>query len=226
MSAPSLCWFRQDLRLSDNPALTAAAHEGTVLPFYILEDEEAGTEAMGAASRVWLHHSLTALNQALGNHLRVFVGKATDILPQLIAETGATSLHWNRCYEPWRISRDSQLKDTLQAQGLTVMSHKATLLWEPWEPLKADGTPYKVFTPFYRRGCLQAPAPARPLPVPSDLSLYQGDVGGTTLETLSLLPTTGWDTDLIAGWQMGEAGAYQRLETFLDEGIFVLSRGA
>ena len=225
MSAPSLCWFRQDLRLSDNPALTAAAREGTVLPFYILEDEEAGTEAMGAASRVWLHHSLTALNQALGNHLRVFVGKATDILPQLIADTGATSLHWNRCYEPWRISRDSQLKDTLQAQGLTVTSHKATLLWEPWEPLKADGTPYKVFTPFYRRGCLQAPAPARPLPVPSDLSLYQGDVGGTTLEALSLLPTTGWDTDLIAGWQMGEAGAYQRLETFLDDGILSYQEG-
>jgi len=59
-------WFRQDLRLSDNPALSKAVAAGTVMPIYILDDENAAEYAMGAASRWWLHHSLSSLNQSLG----------------------------------------------------------------------------------------------------------------------------------------------------------------
>ena len=69
-------WFRQDLRLSDSPSLSAAVENGEVLPIYILDDYNPGQHVMGEASRVWLHHSLNKLNESLGGGLRVFSGNA------------------------------------------------------------------------------------------------------------------------------------------------------
>ena len=163
----SLFWFRQDLRLTDNPGLIEAASSGAVVPVFILEDEDAGAHKMGAASRVFLHHALDNLNQALNGKLVLMKGPAEACLRTLITETGANALHWNRCYEPWRIARDTKLKEALTANGLSVQSHQASLLWEPMHIKKGDGTPYKVYTPFYRRGCLAAPSPRKPLPAPT-----------------------------------------------------------
>ena len=158
----SICWFRHDLRLSDNPALCAAAARGDVLPVYILDDENAGEDAMGAASRWWLHHSLTALKDSLGGVLYVAAGDALTLIPALVRETGASAVFWNRSYESWRIARDSALKTALNDAGIAAESHNGALLWEPWEVKKGDGTPFKVFTPFYRRGCLAAAPPREP----------------------------------------------------------------
>jgi len=111
----SLYWFRQDLRLADNPALTAAAQAGTVIPVFILDDDHAREHKMGGASRWWLHHSLIALNASLDGKLLVFKGDPATHLAALAAASGATSVHWNRCYEPWRIARDTQIKADLLA---------------------------------------------------------------------------------------------------------------
>ena len=158
-SSPTIHWFRQDLRLSDNPALCAAAAAGAVVPIYILDDETAGEDRMGSASRWWLHHSLAALNISLGGKLLFFRGDAATILASLVTQIEAAGIYWNRCYEPWRITRDTALKKRLGDLGVTVESHNGSLLWEPWDIVKQDGTPYRVFTPFYRRGCLSAPPP-------------------------------------------------------------------
>ena len=155
----SIHWFRNDLRLADNPALSAAAAAGDVVPVYILDDENAGIDAMGAASRWWLHHSLTALDKSLGGHLCVLRGDAKTLIVELAKSVGATEVHWNRCYEPWRIARDSVIKTQLQESGITATSHNGSLLWEPWDVKKDDGAPYKVFTPFYRKGCMKAAPP-------------------------------------------------------------------
>ena len=163
----ALCWFRQDLRISDNPALTAAAKHGTVLPIYILDTQNAGRYTFGAASKVWLHHSLEALNKSLDGNLQIFVGDPLIIINQLIEEHTIQAVYWNRCYEPWQIQRDSKIKESLQRQDIVVESHNGSLLWEPWDVQKNDGTPYKVFTPFYRKGCMNAKAPRQPLAIPS-----------------------------------------------------------
>ena len=155
----SLHWFRQDLRLADNPALTAAARDGAVIPVYILDDDHAGDHKMGGASRWWLHHTLHALNSSLDGKLVVLRGDPVTHLGALAEASGAVSVHWNRCYEPWRIVRDTAIKADLTGLGLAVESHNGSLLWEPWEVTKADGTPYRVFTPYFRRGCLAAPPP-------------------------------------------------------------------
>jgi len=87
---PVIVWFRQDLRRTDNPALTAAADSGhPLLPVYILDDANAGDWRMGGASRWWLHQSLGALSASLGGHLRYFRGNAAEILMQLAQDTGA-----------------------------------------------------------------------------------------------------------------------------------------
>ena len=225
MSPISICWFRQDLRLTDNPALTHAVAEGAVLPIYILEDEDAGNDKMGAASRVWLHHSLQSLNKSLNGHLQIYKGDAKTILTALQARFHISSIHWNRSYEPWRISRDKALKTELNQQNEIAHSHKGSLLWEPWQAYKADGTPYKVFTPFYRRGCLSAPAPERPLPKPDNIEFAQGDGNALSIDALGLLPSHSWHEQIISDWQIGEDGAHHRLSTFLDKGLSDYAQG-
>lgn len=219
MASPiSLHWFRQDLRLSDNPSLQAAIADGQTLAVYILDDENAGEDRMGASSRVWLHHSLTALNTDLDGKLCILRGDAKTVLADLCAALDIKSVHWNRCYEPWRIARDKAIKEQLKATGLSVTSHNASLLWEPWDVAKDDGTPYKVFTPFYRRGCAAAAAPRFPLPKP-DLNQVTSWDGSLPIAALDLLPTQGWDQSMMTGWPVGEAGAQARFQAFLQDGL-------
>jgi hypothetical protein len=112
---PVIVWFRQDLRVTDNPALTAAADTGyPVLPVYILDDASAGDWKMGAASRWWLHQSLNSLKESLGGHLRFLCGDASEILTQLAERQDAVGVYWDRCYEPWHIDRDRQIKVELK----------------------------------------------------------------------------------------------------------------
>jgi deoxyribodipyrimidine photo-lyase len=221
---PIIVWFRSDLRCSDNPALHAAAQTGApILPVYILDDENAEEWQMGAASRVWLHHSLIKLNDALSGHLYLARGKADDIIPALAKKMDAQGVYWNRCYEPWRITRDKKIKETLKDSDVAGQSFNGSLLWEPWDKhiLKSDGTPYKVFTPFYRKGCLSAPPPREPLPAPKRLA-YADASGGISIEQLGLLPPSrenGWEKMIVGGWAIGEAGAQKRLRDFIEDGL-------
>lgn len=212
-------WFRQDLRVSDNPALIQAAKHGRVLPIYILDDTNPGAYAMGGASRLWLHHSLNALNKSLGNKLSLYQGNPQDILDNILKRFEVRGIYWNRCYEPWRIHRDTKIKEQLKKKGIYVQTSNGTLLWEPWTIAKEDGTAYKIFTPFYRKGCLKAKLPREPLPDPDGMEYivdHQGQVG---IDALMLLPKIRWDKDLLPHWAIGEQGAKRRLEAFIDEGL-------
>lgn len=83
---------------------------------------------MGAASKVWLHHSLVELNGSLGNKLLVFCGIPIKILSNLITQYAVTHVHWNRCYEPWVIERDKTIKLKLSKRGIQVKSFNGSLL--------------------------------------------------------------------------------------------------
>jgi deoxyribodipyrimidine photo-lyase len=215
----ALLWFRRDLRLADHPALQAAlAHDERVIPLYI-DTPDAGDD--GAAARWWLHHSLAALDEDLrhrGSRLLVRRGDALEVLRAVARESGATAVYWNRLYEPAAIARDRALKEALRADGLHVASHNALLLNEPWQLLKADGTPYRVFTPYWnaaqRRGFAlsrhAAPAALPPLPAP---------LRGEPLAALQLLPRIHWDSGLATAWQPGETGAAVRLAAFIEQGV-------
>ncbi len=219
MTSTVIHWFRNDLRIHDNPALSEAAKSGTVLPIYIDDTTHAPKEAtIGAASKVWLDHSLRKLNEDLDNKLHVFQGDPSKILSNLVSQYSIKDIFWNRCYEPWQISRDKHLKQLLINQGVGAHSFNGSLLWEPWEILKKDNTPYKVFTPYYRKGCLESKPPRAPIQAPKTLSLL--DVSQEHhIDDLHLLPAINWHEPLITYWEPGELGAKKTLKRFLDEGL-------
>ena len=214
----ALFWFRQDLRLADNPGLVAASAADELLCVYVLDHANAADAALGGASRWWLHQSLTALNASLGGKLAVFAGDASEIIPALVERHAVDQVVWNRCYEPWLIRRDSAIKKTLQANGTAVSSENASLLWEPWTIHKQDQTPYKVFTPFYRKGCLAAAPPREPLPAPTRLAC-RPIAESKGIDGLGLMPAIAWYGGLETTWQPGEAGAHARLDSARERGL-------
>lgn len=214
----SICWFRRDLRIHDNPALYNAVKEGLVLPIYILDDTNSGDYTIGAASKVWLHHSLIALNKKLKGNLLVKKGNPVEILIELANFHKIDNIYWNRCYEPWQIQRDNNIKKILEEKGIKVKSYNASLLWEPWNVLKNDGTPYKVFTPFYRKGCLGGLEPRATLPKPEAIS-YVKNSNFTDINDLKLLPKIEWNKKLEKYWDIGEDAAYKRFDDFLKHGL-------
>ncbi len=173
---------------------------------------------MGGASRWWLHHSLQALNNSLDGKLQLFIGDPLSIIPTLLAETGINNIVWNRCYEPWRIDRDKKLKEKLRQRNISVASFNASLLWEPWTIQKKDGTPYKVFTPYYRKGCLAHSAPRFPTDTP-DIHFFSGKNFGHPLDQLKLLPAINWYQHIESEWQPGEAGAKLQLSDFIQHSV-------
>lgn len=219
-----LVWFRQDLRVTDNPALQAAAEKGDILPIYILDDVNAGIHKMGAASRVWLHHALNNLNEQLGGHLHVFNGDAEQIIQQLCQQYPVSSVYWNRCYEPWRIKRDKQIKHWLVEQDIEVRSD-GSLLWEPWQVLKKDGSHYQVFTPFFQKGCLTAEPPRRPISKPESLRFFDQKVSQLSIDDLNLLPEKIWHQSMMQTWQASESQAKQQLELFINDGLADYKQG-
>ena len=216
----ALVLFRRDLRLTDNPAWSAAcATHAQVLPVYIHADDD-GPWPAGAASRWWLHQSLAALNQSLreaGAGLHVCRGEPLDIVRALIAQSGASAVYWNRLYEPTTVARDTQIKSVLQSDGITVHSHNAALWCEPWQIATQQGQPYKVFTPYWRnlRPQLQVIEPLPPPSVPGWRELADS----LPLAALELLPRIDWASGFRENWQPGEAGAQELLEIFGDDAI-------
>ena len=126
----------EKFRLTDNPALLAAVHRGRpVIPVFIWSPEEEGHWGPGAASRWWLHQSLTQLDASLrerGSRLIVRRGPALPAIRALLEESGATAVYWDRRYEPAVIDRDRHLKTALREDGRIAESFNSALLFEPW----------------------------------------------------------------------------------------------
>jgi deoxyribodipyrimidine photo-lyase len=218
----ALVWFRQDLRVQDNTALIEALAQGyAILPVFVLDDLNAGTWERGAASRWWLHESLKNLNHKLNEKLIFRAGDARTIIPDIAQETGAQAVFWNRCYEPWRTQRDRTIKDKLKSLNIAAQSFKDRQLWEPWEILNADSTPYRVFTPFDRKGCLGSEiTPPEPKICDTQNIIYADTTADKqTLESLKLLPNIPWYQSFSAHWTVGEDGALAQLNEFLINGL-------
>ncbi len=218
----TLVWFRQDLRLGDNPALLAAlGRGGPIIPVFIWAPDEEGQWPLGAASRWWLHQSLAQLNASLrqhGSRLLIRRGPALAKIKELLDETGATAVFWNRRYEPAAIARDKSVKADLQKDGRTAESFNGSLLFEPWTVQTQQGQPYQVFTPFWK-ACLLKQEPAPPADVPSGISSPRRWPATLTLAELKLEPTINWSAGLRESWCPGEVGASEQLKQFLKEAL-------
>ena len=217
-------WFRQDLRITDNPSLETAAEFDAVLPIYILDDENSQEFKMGSASRWWLHNSLQSLNESLDGKLSIYSQNPEIVIQELLKKYEVKAVFWNRCYEPWRIDRDIDIKAYLDDKNIENKSFNSHLLWEPWEISKDDGTPYRVFTPYYKKGCLNAEEPRLPSKnLKIDTIFYDQDC--EQIDTLDLLPRINWYSQIQEAWKPGEEGAQKRLDQFLEQGLLDYKEG-
>ena len=215
MTAPTLLWFRRDLRLSDQAALVAAAGEGAVVPVYILDDETPKHRRMGGASRWWLHHSLAALDANLrdeGSRLILRRGRSDEVLAALAEETGASRVHAIRHYEPWWRNAEQAV-----SKRLDLACHDGNYLLRPGSVTTGAGQPYKIYTPFWR-ALLQYMPPPEPLRRPRDIPAPAAWPKSDKLADWELLPTSpDWAKGFATEWTPGEAGGHERLEDFRDE---------
>ncbi|MCX7116362.1 MAG: deoxyribodipyrimidine photo-lyase, partial [Legionellales bacterium] len=215
MTSAAIVWFRQDLRLYDNPAFAEACRDhDVVIPIYILDEIHT---PIGGSQRWWLHHSLASLDKGLkklGLNLCLRRGKALDDLKQLVENYQIESIYWNRCYDPVSIERDTVIKKAFQTGGIRIVSTNGSLLHEPWQIKNMSGHFFKVFTPYWRTCVKQMsiPEPYTISSIPKALEVHSD-----SLANWKLLPDKpNWAEAFGDYWQPGEEGACKKLANFVD----------
>lgn len=212
MTVPQIVWLRRDLRLADQPAFSAAAGHGPVIPVYVLDDDRAGARKLGGASRWWLHGSLRALEQDLkarGLRLILRQGDSVRHLVEIARETGGI-VHALHHYEPWWREAEAAL-----AKDVELHLHDGNYLAPPGMVTTGSGAPFKIYTPFAR-------ALTRELPLRDPLDVAAFEVPESwpvsdDLDAWDLLPTRpDWAAGFRAAWKPGEAAAHERIEHLLD----------
>ncbi|MBN1346292.1 MAG: deoxyribodipyrimidine photo-lyase [Phycisphaerae bacterium] len=230
--SPTIVWFRQDLRLDDNPALDEAVRRGgAVIPTYIWAPDAEGDWPPGAAGRWWLHQSLASLEKGLrglGSRLVIRRGDPLDVLRDLVGQAGAEAVYWNRRYEPAADGHDERIKAGLSegsgGTALDVRTFKSSLLFEPDEVCTKQWKPYQVYTPF-RKACLALPSPPEPIEAPARLKRPRRWPESLALDDLEVEPQPDWAAGMREEWTPGGAGARERLDEFLREGVVGYATG-
>ncbi len=209
---------RRDLRLHDNPALYYAAKKGEVLPVFVLDDTT--TDQKSSAQNWWLYRSLEQFMtsfKAIGGELIIRRGDTPSIILELLKQTSAQAVFWNRCYEPTMYIKDQQFAKRLDQMGIVIQTFESQLLLSPWETKKTDGMPYKVFTSFYKN--LQKQEIHQPLPALSSISMAKLNVLSLTMDELELLPTNNWTEKLERHWDVHEQAALDKLQQFTERSL-------
>ncbi|HEU0067373.1 MAG TPA: deoxyribodipyrimidine photo-lyase [Sphingomonas sp.] len=205
---PTLLWLRQDLRIADQPALLAAA-AGPVIPVYILDDAAPGDWRMGGAQRWYLHHALAAFDATLrarGSRLILRRGEAVATLGALMEETGATTVHAIRHYEPW-------WREAEAALGEALCLHDGNHLARIEDITTGAGTPFRVYSSFWKALAQRMPPPA-PMDAPKAIPAPGRWPHSEVLEDWALLPTRDWADGFAGVWTAGEDAAKAAVARF------------
>ncbi|GAA4367478.1 cryptochrome/photolyase family protein [Paeniglutamicibacter cryotolerans] len=216
----AIVWFRDDLRVADNPALLAAAAHGNAVGLYVLDQESAGIRPLGGAARWWLHHALEDLRAGLaglGIPLILARGPAALLVPEICDQVGASAVFWNRRYGAVERVVDTVAKQRLQRADVQVESFQASLLHEPWRLATGAGTPYRVFTPFWKAA--SSLEIRYPLPTPAPGCGAPGRIpAGDALDDLCLLPLgVDWAAGLREHWSPSEGAGLSLLGAFIQD---------
>jgi deoxyribodipyrimidine photo-lyase len=221
---PIIVWFREDLRLSDHPALHAASQLGVpVICLYVLDEQRGalkrpGARPIGGAVRWWLAQSLGALQKTLkaaGTVLVLRQGPAAKIIADLARETGAGAAFWNEIAQAPHQAVAKDVEGALARIGITWQGFPGDLLVSPADVRSKDGRGFRVFTPFWRR-VQSLGDPPKPLPAPTSLRPADG-IANEAIEDWRLEPSRpDWAGGLRETWTPGEAAAQARLKSFLE----------
>lgn len=219
MKLPSIVWFRQDLRIEDQPALNAAiAKGGAVIPLFVWAPSEENEWAPGAASRWWLHGSLTRLEKklkGLGLNLILRQGSSIQAIMDIVKETGADALFASQRYEPHAIKQEDFIKGELGKHNIQVKFFNGSLLFNPWDILNKQQKPYQVFTHFWKF-CTEFCECQRSIPTPKNAPPYKESIRSDLIEHLDLLPKIPWDQGLYHRWQPTTLTCHHFLKNAVD----------
>ncbi|QTG82511.1 cryptochrome/photolyase family protein [Arthrobacter crystallopoietes] len=215
----SLVWFRDDLRVRDNPALLAAVADSPAAALYVLDEESSGIRPLGGAGRWWLHCALEDLRlelDKLGVPLLLRRGPAAGIVRDVAEELDAGAVYWNRRYGGPERQVDAEVKQKSGEAGLPAESFQASLLHEPWRIRTGQGNPYKVFTPFWKT--VSELDFRKPLDAPEPGQRFRGRLPESEdLDSWELLPRRpDWAGGLRETWTPGAAAGHELLEDFTD----------
>jgi deoxyribodipyrimidine photo-lyase len=210
---PTIVWFRRDLRLSDNPALTAAALKGgPVIPVYLADWQRGDLWAPGAAARWWLGASLSRLAEDLarwGAPLRIVEGEPVSALAGLARATGTGEVVWNCLHEPFGRELSRRVEASLRDSGVASRDLAGGLLFEPEEHLSRAGRPFVQFGAFWR-SCQSLPEPAEPGGRPAGVSGASPGLDFRPLASMidAVSTPTVWSpgvSDLADPWEPGDS---------------------
>jgi len=210
----SIMWFKQDLRIKDNPALLEAAQLGPVLAIYIFDNSAPKEFKIGSVSKIWLHHSLLKLNESIQDNLNIYEGNTENIIEQLLHVYAIQHVFWNKNYEPWHRMQEQKIELLLKQQHIPYTAFNSNYLWHPEDVIKEDGTYYKVFTAYKNKARSLTP-PAPPLAAPQKAYYIKDKKNPTTIDKLMLIPTQHWPEKILRAWDIGEKAAHSKLQVFL-----------
>lgn len=207
---PVILWFRRNLRLADNAALSAAVESGRpIIPLYIHDAQD-----HGSASHWWLHHSLASLDRGLrnlGSSLQIRTGPPRQILAELTAQADAKALFFARRCEPASIRQEQDVSEALEGR-VSIEVYDDSFLHAPETVMTQSGTPYRVFTPFWKTASALG-EPGLPLPAPEAITVADPLPDSLPIDDLGLLSG---DSDQVRGydetWEPGEAAGLQRID--------------
>ncbi|GIW44499.1 MAG: deoxyribodipyrimidine photo-lyase [Candidatus Binatia bacterium] len=213
----TVVWFYNDLRVGDNEALLAACRRGAVIGLYTWTPSELGDRAPGAARRWWLHHALTSLAaslEPLGIPLVLRQAERAEVaVEDVLRETEADAVYWNKRYDPAVSERDRRIAASLRRRGIWVAEYDGWLLHDPASFRTEHGDAYRVFTPFWRRFTRHTPPPPRPRPTGYFRPRWHPN--SDDLAAWRLLPHVPWDREFYPTWEPTEQGAERAIEQFV-----------
>jgi deoxyribodipyrimidine photo-lyase len=219
----ALCWFREDLRITDNPALSYALQNHAQVVCVYLQTSKISIDP--PASVWWQQHAILDLAKQLQGRLIYRIGDVQTQLQAIITEYKICALYWNRVYDPIGIARDTALKRWLKSLGIQVQSFPGNILFEPWQIVKHDQTPYRVFTPFYK-ACLAQGIPINPLPLIDQAHLAR--LVPVTFDEKSVrdkIPTAHWANNFSTYWQPTRTAGLAQLNTFIEHAMPIYDKG-
>ncbi|XP_047168728.1 cryptochrome-1-like [Vigna umbellata] len=225
----TIVWFRRDLRIEDNPALAAAAREGSVFPVYIWCPKDEGQFYPGRVSRWWLRHSLAQLDNSLKSLGAELVLIKTDSILEALLECAnaiqATKVVFNHLYDPVSLVRDHNIKEKLVEHGIGVQSYNGDLLFEPWNIYDESGHAFTAFDPFWNR-CLQMQMQSLSSIPSCQLILAEGKVGKCSIEELGLEDESEKSSNALLGraWCPGWNKTEKALREFFEQHLLHYSK--
>lgn len=220
-NSKTVVWFRRDLRIEDNPALAAAARDGSVFPVYIWCPKEEGQFYPGRVSRWWLKQSLVHLNKSLrslGSELVLIKAQSSlDALVECASACGATKVVYNHLYDPVSLVRDHHTKQKLTDLGISVQSYNGDLLCEPWEIYDEKGHAFTTFNGFWNKCLHMNIEPVSILP-PQKLVPAAGNIRNCSIEELGLEDESEKSSNALLGrgWSPGWCNADRSLNEFVE----------